>query len=131
MKLDLATAVARQQISPDYLGKKWPSGGIYRASNGQFMTSTNIATRPERYHWTWNEFLQAFNGKPLDLVAPETGHRGQAVLLYFTKGDYGTYRVWKPEWLPGVFEVLTEHQFVQLRATCKLFTFRLQEHDED
>lgn len=59
MKLALAIAVAKQQTSPDYLGRKLPDHGIYLANNGQYMTGPveSLPYRLAKRQWTWADFL--------------------------------------------------------------------------
>ena len=57
MKLNLAIAVARQQLSPNFLGKKQPEYGLYRTNNGTWMTG-RIADHPTAL--SWQAFLARF-----------------------------------------------------------------------
>lgn len=67
MKLEMARRVATQQLpSSDYLGMKWADGGIYRASNGEYMTCSDVhrslhweAAGLGR-RWTWQGFVNAY-----------------------------------------------------------------------
>lgn len=65
MKLQMALAVARQQVDPAYKGHKWgldPQGdhmGFYLASNGQWMSGPRSADR----RGTWlspHEFVEKY-----------------------------------------------------------------------